>query len=44
MWALGIFCFNTLVVILSGWVLARLWPEVSPGMILEVPRLYLTHR
>jgi ferrous iron transport protein B len=38
MWALGIFCFNALVVILSGWALARLWPEISPGMILEVPR------
>jgi ferrous iron transport protein B len=38
MWALGIFCFNALVVIFSGLVLARLWPEVSPGMILEVPR------
>jgi ferrous iron transport protein B len=38
MWALGIFCFNALVVILSGLVLARIWPDVSPGMILEVPR------
>ena len=38
MWALGIFCFNALVVILSGWVLARLWPEISAGMVLEVPR------
>ncbi|HVB28381.1 MAG TPA: ferrous iron transport protein B [Terriglobia bacterium] len=38
MWALGIFCFNALVVIFSGWMLARLWPEISPGMILEVPR------
>jgi ferrous iron transport protein B len=38
MWALGIFCFNALVVIFSGWALARLWPEISPGMILEVPR------
>ena len=38
MWALGIFCFNALVVILSGWMLARIWPEISPGMILEVPR------
>ncbi len=38
MWALGIFCFNALVVIISGWVLARMWPEISPGMVLEVPR------
>jgi ferrous iron transport protein B len=38
MWALAIFCFNALVVIISGWVLARIWPEISPGMILEVPR------
>jgi ferrous iron transport protein B len=38
MWALGIFCFNALVVILSGLLLARIWPEISPGMVLEVPR------
>jgi len=38
MWALGIFCFNALVVITSGWLLARVWPEISAGMILEVPR------
>ncbi len=38
MWALAIFAFDALVVFLSGWLLARLWPEVSVGMILEVPR------
>lgn len=37
-WALGIFGFNALVVFGSGWVLTRIWPEVSAGMILEVPR------
>lgn len=37
-WALGVFCFNGLVVIVSGWILARIWPEVSAGMVLEVPR------
>jgi len=37
-WALGVFCFNALIVVLSGWILTRLWPEVSPGMVLEVPR------
>ena len=37
-WALAIFAFNALVVFFSGWLLARLWPEVSIGMILEVPR------
>ncbi|MBI3646678.1 MAG: ferrous iron transport protein B [Acidobacteriales bacterium] len=40
-WALGIFAFNALVVILSGWILTRVWPEVSPGMVLEVPRYQL---
>jgi ferrous iron transport protein B len=40
-WALGMFCFNGVVVIASGWLLARIWPEVSPGMILEVPRYQL---
>ena len=37
-WALGIFAFNALVIFFSGWLLARMWPEVSAGMILEVPR------
>lgn len=37
-WALGVFCFNGLVVVLSGWILTRIWPEITPGMVLEVPR------
>jgi ferrous iron transport protein B len=37
-WALGIFAFNAVVVFASGWLLTRLWPEMSAGMILEVPR------
>lgn len=37
-WALGIYAFNILVVFASGWLLTRIWPEVSAGMILEVPR------
>ncbi len=37
-WALGIFVLNATVVMASGIVLSRIWPEVSPGMILEVPR------
>jgi ferrous iron transport protein B len=37
-WALGVFGFNGLVVVLSGWILTRIWPEVSPGLVLEVPR------
>jgi ferrous iron transport protein B len=38
MWALGIYVFNAVVVFASGWLLTRIWPEVSAGMILEVPR------
>jgi len=37
-WALGIFCLNAAVVVGTGALMSRLWPEVSPGMILEVPR------
>lgn len=37
-WALGVFVFNAAVVFFSGWLLTRLWPEVSAGMVLEVPR------
>jgi ferrous iron transport protein B len=37
-WALGVFLFNGLIVFLSGVLLTKLWPEVSAGMVLEVPR------
>jgi ferrous iron transport protein B len=37
-WALAIFLLNILVVIASGWMMRMIWPEVSPGMVLEVPR------
>ncbi len=37
-WALSIYAFNLVIVIASGRLLSWLWPEVSPGMILEVPR------
>lgn len=36
-WALAIYLFNLLVVILAGHVLARIWPEIAPGMLMEVP-------
>lgn len=37
-WALGIYALNAVVVFASGWLLKRVWPETSPGIILEVPR------
>jgi ferrous iron transporter FeoB len=36
-YALGIYVLNIIVVALAGAVLARLWPEISPGMLMEVP-------
>ncbi len=36
-YALGIYALNLLVVMLAGHTLARLWPEISPGMLMEVP-------
>jgi len=36
-YALGIYALNVIVVALSGALLARLWPEISPGMLMEVP-------
>ena len=36
-YALGIYALNIIVVALSGALLARLWPEISPGMLMEVP-------
>ena len=36
-WALGIYALNLVVVALAGIILARLWPEIAPGMLMEVP-------
>ncbi len=38
-WAMAIYGVNFAVVALAGVALARLWPEVSPGMLMEVPSL-----
>jgi ferrous iron transport protein B len=36
-WALAIYALNLAVVIVAGIILARLWPEIAPGMLMEVP-------
>jgi small GTP-binding protein len=36
-YALGIYALNLFVVVLAGHVLAKIWPEISPGMLMEVP-------
>jgi ferrous iron transport protein B len=36
-WALAIYVLNLVVVVLAGSILARMWPEVTPGMLMEVP-------
>ena len=36
-YALGIYVLNLCVVALAGHVLSRLWPEISPGMLMDVP-------
>jgi ferrous iron transport protein B len=36
-YALAIYVLNLLVVMLAGHLLARIWPEISPGMLMEVP-------
>jgi ferrous iron transport protein B len=40
-YALGIYVLNLLVVVLSGHILALIWPEISPGMLMEVPAFRL---
>jgi len=40
-YALGIYALNLLVVVLAGHVLALIWPEISPGMLMEVPAFRL---
>ena len=37
LWALAIYILNLAVVMLAGIILARVWPEISPGMLMEVP-------
>lgn len=41
LYALGIYGLNLVVVGLSGKVLSKIYPEVTPGLILEVPRYHL---
>ena len=36
-YALGIYVLNLLVVVVAGHILALIWPEISPGMLMEVP-------
>jgi small GTP-binding protein len=36
-YALGIYVLNLFVVVLAGAALAKVWPEISPGMLMEVP-------
>jgi ferrous iron transport protein B len=40
-WALGIYLFNLLVVMLLGYVAARTMKGASPGLILEIPELQI---
>jgi len=40
-YALGIYLLNLLVVVLAGHILALIWPEISPGMLMEVPAFRL---
>lgn len=37
-WAFGLYGFNILVVALTGKVMSHLLPQLTPGMILEIPR------
>lgn len=36
-YALGIYVLNLAVITLAGNILAKLWPEISPGMLMDVP-------
>ncbi|OIP69154.1 MAG: ferrous iron transport protein B [Candidatus Infernicultor aquiphilus] len=39
--ALAIYILNLIVIIISGKILSRLLPEVTPGMILEIPAYHI---
>jgi len=36
-YALAIYILNLAVIIMAGNILTRIWPEISPGMLMEVP-------
>jgi len=36
-YALGIYALNLAIVTVAGYILAKIWPEISPGMLMEVP-------
>jgi len=36
-WAFGIYIFNILVIAISGKILSVLMPDVSPGLVMEIP-------
>jgi ferrous iron transport protein B len=40
-YAVAVFAVNAVIVIFSGWFLSRVLPEVSPGMVMEVPRFHV---
>jgi ferrous iron transport protein B len=37
LWALAIYVLNIFVIAMTGKILTRMMPEVSPGMVLEIP-------
>ncbi|MFH1002133.1 MAG: ferrous iron transport protein B, partial [bacterium] len=39
--ALAIYILNVIVIIISGKILSRLLPEITPGMILEIPAYHI---
>jgi len=40
--ALAVYILNIIVIIISGKILSRLLPEVTPGMILEIPAYHIS--
>lgn len=36
-WALAIYVLNLGVIAVAGNILAKIWPEIAPGMLMEVP-------
>jgi ferrous iron transport protein B len=36
-YALGIYALNLAIVAVAGYILTKIWPEISPGMLMEVP-------
>ncbi|MHC1605320.1 MAG: ferrous iron transport protein B [Candidatus Methanofastidiosia archaeon] len=40
-WAALVFLINIVIIVIIGYILSRVYPEITPGMMLEIPQYHL---